>query len=174
MDGYSSTINHPQTTVGYMPKIQAPAHEMVCNGHTVIHRCMYTPTELGQEYTVITADQALFCKIMELRWSIPEYGEKLVMRLGGLQISMNSLKVIVQHMKCSSLVEGWVESGILGPDSADNVMTGKSYNRGMIVQKLTFQATWKILYPQFCTLLQMTCAVILHKWSMTMMSFQTL
>ena len=63
-------------------------------------------------------DQALFYKIMELRWSIPEYGEKLVMRLGGLHISMNSLKVIGQHMKCSGLVEVWVESGILGPDSA--------------------------------------------------------
>ena len=99
-------------------------------------------------------DQALFYKIMELRWSIPEYGEKLVMRLGGLHISMNSLKVIGQHMKCSGLVEVWVESGILGPDSADNVMTGKSYNRGMIVQKLTFQATWKIVNPQFCTLLE--------------------
>ena len=100
------------------------------------------------------ADQALFYKIMELRWSIPEYGEKLVMRLGGLHISMNSLKVIGQHMKCSGLVEVWVESGIFGPDSADNVMTGKSYSRGMIVQKLTFLAMWKMLYPQVCTLLE--------------------
>ena len=85
-----------------MPIIQAPAHDMDTL-NTVVRRCMYVTSKLGQQYTVLTVDQALYYKLMDLKWSIPEYRDKLIPRLGGLHISMNFLKVIGQHMKDWSL-----------------------------------------------------------------------
>ena len=46
----------------------------------------------NQKHTVITGDQAFYCKLQELKWLIPECKEKLIPRLGGLHISMNLFK----------------------------------------------------------------------------------
>ena len=50
-------------------------------------------------------------------------------------------------MKGTGLVDSWVESGLLGPNAADNVMSGKAYKRAMRVHKLTLQALWRLLVP---------------------------
>ena len=55
---------------------------------------MYIAAALGQKHTVITVDQALYCKLVELKWAIPEYQDKLVIQMGGLHISMRFLKAI--------------------------------------------------------------------------------
>lgn len=70
-------------------------------------RCMYITSQLGQQYIVLTVDQALYLKLMDPKWSVPEYKDKLIPRLSGLHISMNFLKVIGQHMKNSGLCEAW-------------------------------------------------------------------
>jgi hypothetical protein len=71
-----STNEQDVTTVGYMPILQAPAHEFDTL-NTVVKRCMYIAAALGQKHTVITVDQALYCKLVELKWAIPEYQDKL-------------------------------------------------------------------------------------------------
>lgn len=134
------------TKVGYMPIIQAPAHEMDTL-NTVVKKCMHVTAALGQRYTIITVDQALYCKLVELKWAVPEYQEKLVVQLGGLHISMCFLKTIGDHMKGSGLVDSWVESGLLGPNAAENVVNGKAYKRAMRAHKITLQALWRMLVP---------------------------
>ena len=69
------------TSVGYMPIIQAPAHELDTL-NTVVLRCKHTAGKLGQHYVVLTVDEALFCKLMELKWAKPEYRDFLIVRLG--------------------------------------------------------------------------------------------
>ena len=147
-----SKDSHAITTVGYMPIIQAPAHELDTL-NTVVQRCMYI--SLGQQYTVLTVDQALYYKLMEFKWTIPEYKEKLIPRLGGLHISMNFLKVIRQHTRECELSEARVESGILGPNSTEHALAGKAYNKTMRSHKFsTFQALWRILFPALKSFLQ--------------------
>lgn len=124
------------TSVGYLPIIQEPAHEMDTL-NTVVQRCMYISDQLGQHYTVLTADQALYYKLMDLKWSVPAYKDRLIPRMGGLHIAMNFQKVI-------GLAEIWVESGILGPNSTERAMAGKDYNRAMRAH----QALRQILMPQ--------------------------
>ena len=140
------------TTIGYMPILQAPAHEFDTL-NTVVKRCMHISAVLGQQHTVITVDQALFCKLVELKWAIPEYQEKLVIQLGGLHISMCFLKAIGNHMNGSGLVETWVESGLLGPNATEHVMNGKAYKRAVRAHKITLQSLWQLLMPsllEFC------------------------
>lgn len=92
------------TTVGYMPLIQAPAHDFDTL-NTVVQRCMHISEKLGKKYTVITVDQALYFKLMDLKWSVPRYKDSVFPRLGGLHIAMNFMKCIGDHMNGSGLHE---------------------------------------------------------------------
>ena len=62
---------HQITNNRFMPIVQAPAHEYSAL-NTVVHRCLDVLRKMGQHYTVITVDQALLCKIMELQWQTTE------------------------------------------------------------------------------------------------------
>ena len=94
-------------------------------------------------------DQALFPQLMELKWSVPEYKDILIPRLGGLHTSMNFLKVLYQHTHDSGLAHVWTESGILGPNTLDHAMSGKDYAKAIRTHKITLQAMWQLLLPQF-------------------------
>ena len=84
---------------------------------------------------------------MELKWGVTEYMNKLFPKLGGLHIAINFLKVIRDHMNGSGLEEIWVESGLLGPCTIKQVLSGKTYNKGVRCHKLSLQALWQILVP---------------------------
>ena len=66
-----------QTAVGYLPIILAPAHDLDTL-NTAVKRCMAISSHFGQEHTVLTVDQALYCRLMELKWSAPDYHNKLI------------------------------------------------------------------------------------------------
>lgn len=135
--------NHEVTSIGFMPIIQAPAHEYATL-NTVVHRCMYVSSQLGQTHTVITTDQALYCKLMELKWATPAFNT-VIMRLGGLHTAMAFLSTIGQYVDSSGLTDVWTESGLLGPLTAEKVLTGKAYAKGMRAHKLSLQALWRVL-----------------------------
>lgn len=66
---------------------------------------------------------------MDLKWSVPEYNTRLIPRLGGLHIAMNFLNTIGDHMHGSGLAKVWTESELLGPNTAEQVLEGKPYDR---------------------------------------------
>ena len=136
------------TTVGYMPIILAPAHNLDTL-NTVIKRIMQVANSFNQTHVVLTVDQALFPLLMELKWAVPEYKDVLIPRLGGLHISLNFLKALGQHMQNCGLAEIWIESGLLGPRTTERVLEGKDYSKGMRAHKITFQALWQLLLPHF-------------------------
>ena len=131
--------NYDVTTEAYMPIIQAPAHE-IDTLNTVVKRCMYISEQLGQTYTVITVYQALYFKLMDLKWCVDDYREKLIVRMGGLHIAMNFLKTIGDHMEGSGIDSIWVESALLGPNATYEALSGKHYSRGIRANKITAQA----------------------------------
>jgi hypothetical protein len=55
---------------------------------------MHISEKLGQKYIVITVDQALYFKLMDLKWSVPRYKDSVFPRLGGLHIARNFMKCI--------------------------------------------------------------------------------
>ena len=142
-------------TVGYMPIIQAPAHQLDTL-HTVVLRCKHIARQLGQQHVVITVNEALFWRVMEFKWAKPEYQDFLIVRLGGLHIAMNFLQIIGKHVQGSGLLEAWIESNIFGPGTAEQVMSGKSYARGMRGHKLTLQALWRLLVPKLLIFIKAT------------------
>ena len=147
---HSTRSEIAKTTIGYMPIILAPAHEL-STLNTMVRRALHVARALGNRYAVITVDQALYPQLMELKWSVSDFRDTLIPRLGGLHITMNFLKAIGQHTEDSGILELWVESGLLGPNSAEKAKDGKSYAKAMRAHKLTWQAQWQILMPQFKT-----------------------
>ncbi|KAJ8886123.1 hypothetical protein PR048_012332 [Dryococelus australis] len=101
------------------------------------------------EHIVITVDETLYCRLVELKWSVPEYQEKLIPCLGGLHISMHFIKAIGQHTGGSGLAEVWLKSGLLGQGAVERVLAGNAYNKIMRAHKLTLQALQRILVPKF-------------------------
>ena len=130
-----------------MPIVQAPAHDLDTL-NTVVLRCKHVARKLGQYHVVITVDEALFCKLMELKWAKADYQDCLIVRLGGLHTAMKFLQVIGKYVQSSGLLEAWVEGSLLGQKTAEQVMVGTSYIKGIRVHKITLQALWRILLPQ--------------------------
>ena len=61
---------------------------------------------------LLTVDEALYCRLMELKWS--QNYVFLIPRLGSLHIAMNFMKAIGQNFDASGLKELCCESELLG------------------------------------------------------------
>ena len=127
------------TKVGYIPIVQGPAHEFDTL-NAVVKRCMHVSSVLGQRYTVTTVDQALYCKLVEFKWTVPEYQEKLVVLLGGLQISMCFLKTVGNHMNGSFLECKWWRY----PEMLSILLNFTRAQR---------EGNWELLLKSFCPML---------------------
>lgn len=136
------------STVGHMPIIPFPADDMD-TVYTVLSRCKAVSEKLGQTYTVVTFDQALYCRAKELVWLKNGEFDNVIIRLGGFHTVMNFLKAIGQHMESSGLKDVWIESGIYGENTASHIMNGHAYNKAVRAHKLTLEALWRILCPMF-------------------------
>ena len=66
------------------------------------------------------------------------------------------MKVISQHFDSCGLLEIWTESGVLRGETAERVLAGKDYGKGMQAHKITFQAIWACLLPQLLSYLEET------------------
>ncbi len=81
--------------------------------------------------------------------------KRLIPRLGGLHTAMNFFEGDwPAHERNQVLPMCGFESNILGPNSTEHAMAGKAYNKAMRAHKLTFQAIWRLLLPQFLPFLQ--------------------
>ena len=91
----------------------------------VVQRAPHVAKSVDQQHIVLTVDEALCPKLLELKWSAEEYRDVLIPCLSGLHISMNYLGVKGRHMSDSGLSVLWVECDILGANVAQNAMSGQ-------------------------------------------------
>jgi hypothetical protein len=133
-----------------MPIIPAPADNMD-TVNTVISRCKSSSEKLGQKHTIITFDQALYCRAKEQVWLHEKQFANVIVRLGGFHTTMNFMKAIGQHFESSGLRDIWIESGVFGDNSTLHMLSGHAYNKAVRGHKLTFEALWRILWPEFET-----------------------
>ena len=136
------------TTVGYLPIIPAPAHDL----DTVMTfplRSKAIVTKQGQRTTGITLDQALYHKARELVWLYPEKLNYVIVRLGSFHTAMNYLQVLGRHFPQSGLTDIWIEAGVFSECVAQKIMQGKPWNRAVRAHKLTMEAMWRVLFKSF-------------------------
>ena len=100
-------------------------------------RVLHVAESVQQEHVIIlTVDEALNPKLIELKWSVDRYKDVLLPSLGGLHIGMNFLDILGCHMDESCLCEFWIECDVLGVDNAQKMMAGNGYARSMRTHKL--------------------------------------
>lgn len=99
----ASTVNPEQTSVGYLPIIQAPAND-IDTLNTVARRVLHVAQSMEQEHVVLTVDESLYPKLLELKWSVDQYKDILIPCVGGLHIgtSVASLAAIWTNLTCVS------------------------------------------------------------------------
>ena len=96
--------------------------------------------KLRQTYVVLTVDEALYCKLMMLKWTTADYQESLIVRRGGFRTIKNFLKILGRHMQSTGLLEVWTESNLMGQKTAENVMAGKDFPIAVRAHKITSHA----------------------------------
>ena len=120
-----------------------------------MRRCRAVALALGQDYVVVTVDEALYQRLLPLKWAHADLQEWLIVRLGGLHIALNFLGVIGRHVEGSGLLQVWCDSNLFGPKTAEKVLrTGRPYNKAVRAHKLTWQALWSILLPMMFDFMQ--------------------
>ena len=76
--------------------------------NTKFRHGIHVANQLTNNYGIFIVDQALFCRAMELKWSVPEYRDRVIIRLGGLHTSMCFLSTIGDHVKENGMKDTWV------------------------------------------------------------------
>ena len=143
-----SKIEPDVSIVGLLPIIPAVAHEMDTL-MTVLLKCKDLSKKLNQVTTVVTFDQALYCRARELVWYFPQDLSNVIIRLGGFHTALNYLSAMGKHLACSGLTDVWIESGMFSECTAEKIMQGKSWNRALHAHKLTMEAFWRLLLEKF-------------------------
>ena len=144
----SSPVNPPMINIGMLPILQAPADEYDTIT-TIINRFVSISYHIGQTHTVITADQPLYAKGMELVWANNEKYGNVIFRLGGLHVCFNFLKAIGQHTESAGLEDLWIESGLFPANVTENMLSGKAYDRAVRAHTLTYEALWRLRWVIF-------------------------
>ena len=138
----------PVSTIGYLPIVDAPPGDLD-TVWTVILRCQRMSSALGIRNTVITFDQALYCKAKEIVWLKPKECKDVVIRLGAFHTAMVYLNVIGQHITDSGFVDALVESGTYSGSTANSVLNGKCWNRAVRAHKLFYEVLFRLLLQEF-------------------------
>ena len=102
-----------KTTIGYCPMIPAPATDF----NTVYSMMKYFQRlffALGQQWTYVTCDEAIYCKAQIIKWRNQREFENAEIEMGGLHRTMNFMGCIGHIMDVSGLSEILMESELYG------------------------------------------------------------
>ncbi|KAI8487179.1 hypothetical protein Bbelb_349770 [Branchiostoma belcheri] len=138
----------PQTKVGYCPLIDASSAEY-STVYTVMKQTKTMMAALGQENSVITMDLAMYVKAKTIQWCRPEEFKSTIIRLGGFHIALKYLSVIGKLFKDSGIQDVLIESEVYDPNTAQALLDGKSYNRGVRAHKLLCEALLRLQWQAF-------------------------
>ena len=101
--------------------------------------------EVHQQYTVVTFDLAVAKKAYSLVWQSPEEFSDVIVRMSSFHLTCAFMGALGKKMRCSGLEEVLIESGICASGSIEQVLTGKHYNRALLVHKVVYEALERIL-----------------------------
>ena len=140
--------NSPTTTIGYAPIINSSPIKLptVFTIRDYVHKAS---KQLGQTCSVLTLDEAIYCKAKEIQWRCPDKFEHMIIRLGGFHIIKTFLACIGKLYEESGLSDIIVNSGLYGSGVAAKIMTGKSYNRSIRAHTLIKEAMDRMVMTDF-------------------------
>ena len=118
------------TSIGYLDCIDAPATDLSTVYH-ILERCLQIKDALNLQTVVCVFDQAIYCKVMEIKWKQPERFQSCIVMLGIFHTIMMFLGIIGKRFGDAGLRDLLIQSGVLAEGSVDRALSGKQYNRSV-------------------------------------------
>ena len=100
--------------------------------------------KLGQKSSVLTFDQALYCKSKEIQWRMADRFQNFVLRLGGFHVVMVFLAVLGKMFRDSGLDDALADSGVYACNTVEQIFRGSHYNRGIRCHKLALESMCRL------------------------------
>lgn len=132
-----------RSVIGYCPVLNAPSTDYNVV-YTMMDIACRISQKVGQEFTVLVLDQAIYSKALEIALQKPREFPRLILRLGGFHILLSFLAVIGKRMEHSGLEDILIESGVFAEGSVAAIMNGRAYNRAVRAHKLAYEALQRL------------------------------
>ena len=75
--------------------------------------------------------------------------EKVHFKMGGLHSKLNVMGAIGDYLQDSELPLIWVEAGLASEGEVEKVLQGRDFEGGMRLHRISYQAAWRVIKPQF-------------------------
>ena len=144
----SVTFSSPESVIGYLPVIPSSPTE-AATVYELLNRSCALSAKLGQSYTIITLDQAIYCKTQEIKWKNSEQFKSVVLMMGGFHICATFLAVIGKRYGDAGLQDILVESGTGASGSVSAVFEGRHYNQAMRAHKVVWEVLSRLRWREF-------------------------
>ena len=133
-------------TVGYLPTINAPATKL-----STVHEILNHIIKIMKALDIIVCvfDQALYAKASEIIWKHQMRFKPVVLRMGTFHTLMNMISMIGKRFGSAGLRDIAVECDIITEGSISVVLGGRSYNRGVHLCKLVYEALLRLVWKRF-------------------------
>ena len=129
----------PTSTVGYLEVIPSSPTELstVCE---LLQTSSMIAQQLQQDHCIITLDQAVYAKAIEIVCKKEAEFNNVVLRMRGLpHLSHVFLAVLGSRFGDAGLMDMLVEFEIIGPSAVKAVMSGKHCIRAVQAHKIAFE-----------------------------------
>ena len=137
-NGYNPRLCHeqgrspePRTKAVYLPLIDMPpAHPDTIM--TAMSKAQKLTQEIGQTFTLFTADQQLYRIVLEVQWTHPDLFPNLIPRLGGMHMLMSFVGAIGSLMTETGLAQ--ILESVFG--GVEKMLTGKNFPMNVRAMRL--------------------------------------
>ena len=136
--------------VGYLPMIRGSPTKME-TVKDVLVQCKEKATQLGLSETDLVLDHAIYCKAVEIITDDrhTDLRDFINLRMGGFHATCIFLGVIGKRFADAGLKDLIIETGLIGEDSAEQLLKGKHYNNAMRIHHYVAEAITRLKLDAF-------------------------
>ncbi len=91
---------------------------------------------------------------MQLLVILGDDWNNVYLRMGGLHTKTNYQATVGDYLQDSELPLIWAEAGLVSEGEAEKILNGGDYEAAMQIHKITSQAAWRKVMPQFLNYLK--------------------
>ena len=114
-----------------------------------LNYCCSVAKTLGQEFCVLTCDQAIYEIVLALQTKHPDKYRQVIIRMGGFHVAMNFLGAIGHLMNETGLKDILTEATVCQPGTAKKIFGGKDYYAMIHAHSVAKQDVFCLLWEAF-------------------------
>ena len=141
-----TSVDLPITTVRYLPFLNSPPSDLDTI-YSMLLRLVKIAAKVGQSHIMVTADMAIYSKAQQILWAKPpKLDGKVTMRIGGMHMTMALMASLGNLYGAGGLLSILADSTLFSEATANQILQGKQYSRGLRGIKIVHEALYRILF----------------------------